>query len=135
MKMMTVQGSPVVRYVTATAAIAIVVFSLKYASDFVAPIFFATTLAILFTPMLRWLEKKGLHPGLALLVMVLGLGGFIILMITIVVVSLQHLSLQLPVYEALLLQRISDFTAALGNIGIDVQGALDSFVVDTTALD
>ncbi|SRR6266568_372385 len=75
MKMMTVQGSPVVRYVTATAAIAIVVFSLKYASDFVAPIFFATTLAILFTPMLRWLEKKGLHPGLALLVMVLGLGG------------------------------------------------------------
>ena len=55
-------------------------------------------------------------------------------MIIIVVVSLQHLSLQLPVYEELLLQRISDFTAKLGNIGIDVQAALDSFVVDTTAL-
>jgi hypothetical protein len=39
-------------------------------------------------------------------------------MIIIVVVSLQ-----LPVYEELLLQRISDFTAALGNIGIDVQAA------------
>ena len=75
MKMMTVQGSPVVRYVTAAAAIVIAVFGLKYASDFVAPIFFATTLAILFSPTLRWLEKKGLHTGLALLVMVLGLGG------------------------------------------------------------
>ncbi len=131
--MMTVQGSPVVRYLTAAAAIVIVVFSLKYASDFVAPIFFAATLAILFTPMLRWLEKKGLHTGLALLVMVLGLGGLIVLLIIILVVSLQQLSLQLPVYEELLLQRLDAFTAALGNVGIDVQGALDSFVVDTTA--
>jgi AI-2 transport protein TqsA len=134
MKMMTVQGSPIVRYVTAAAAIVIVVFGLKYASDFVAPIFFATTLAILFTPLLRWLENKGLHAGLALIVMVLGLGGLFVLFIFILVVSLQHLSLQLPVYEELLLQRISDLTAALANIGIDVQAALDSFVVDTTAL-
>ena len=133
MKMMTVQGSPVVRYVTAAAAIVIVVISLKYASDFVAPIFFAATLAILFTPTLRWLEKKGLHTGLALLVMVLGLEGLIVLLIIILVVSLQQLSLQLPVYEELLLQRLDAFTAALGNIGIDVQGALNSFVVDTTA--
>src|SRR5438034_9615059 len=134
MKMMTVQGSPVVRYLTAAAAIVIVVISLKYASDFVAPIFFATTLAILFTPTLRWLEKKGLHTGLALLVMVLGLGGLLVLMIIILVVSLEQLSLQLPVYEELLLQRLDAFAAALGNIGIDVQHALDAFVVDTTAL-
>ncbi len=60
MKMMTVQGSPVVRSLVAAAAMVIVVFGLKYASDFVAPIFFAATLAILFTPLLRWLEKKGL---------------------------------------------------------------------------
>ena len=76
MKMMTVQGSPAVRYVTAAAAIVIAVFGLKYASDFVAPIFFATTLAILFSPTLRWLENKGLNTGLALLVMVLGLGAY-----------------------------------------------------------
>ena len=66
--------------------------------------------------------------------MVLGLGGLIVLLIIILVVSLQQLSLQLPVYEELLLQRLDAFTAALGNVGIDVQGALDSFVVDTTAL-
>jgi AI-2 transport protein TqsA len=126
MKMMTVPGSPVVRYVTAAAAMVIVVFGLKYASDFVAPMFFAATLAILFTPALRWLEKKGLHTGLALLVMVLGLGGLI--------VSLQQLALRLPAYQELLLQRIDAFIAALGSIGIDLQGALNAFVVDTTAL-
>ena len=98
MKMMTVQGSPVVRYLTAAAAIVIVVFALKYSSDFLAPILLAATLAILFTPALWWLEKKGLPAGLALLVMVLALGGFIILLIIILTASLEQLALRLPYY-------------------------------------
>src|SRR6266487_3272364 len=134
MKMMTVQGSPVVRYLTAAAAIVIVVFALKYSSDFLAPILLAATLAILFTPALWWLEKKGLPAGLALLVMVLALGGFIILLIIILTASLEQLALRLPVYQELLLQRIDAFTAAMGNIGIDVQDALNSIVADTTSL-
>src|SRR5438445_7210698 len=75
MQMMTARGSPIVRYVLAAAAVVILVFGLKYSSDVLAPIFFAATLAILFTPALWWLEKKGLPAGLALLVMVLALGG------------------------------------------------------------
>ncbi len=134
MQTMTVRGSPVVRYLTAAAASVIVVFGLKYASDVLAPIFLAATLAILFTPALWWLEKKGLPAWLALLVMVLALGGFIILMIIILTVSLQQLALRLPVYQELLLQRIANLGAALGNIGIDVQDALNSSVIDTTAL-
>ena len=134
MKTMNVRGSPIFRNVLAAAAIVIVVFGLKYASDFLAPIFLATTLAILFTPLLRWLEKKGLHTGLALVVMVLGLGGLIILLILVLTASLERLALQLPVYADLLHQRIDALGAALGSIGIDVQGALNAFVVDTAAL-
>src|SRR6266480_5463016 len=134
MQTMTVRGSSILRYMLAAAAIVIIVIGLKYASDVLAPIFFATTLAILFTPALRWLEQKGLPTGLALLVMVLALGGFIILMIIILTFSLEQLALRLPVYEELLLQRIDAFTAALGSIGIDMQEALNTFVVNTTAL-
>jgi AI-2 transport protein TqsA len=118
----------------AAAAIVIVVFGLKYSSEVLAPIFLAATLAILFTPALWWLEKKGLPAWLALLVMVLALGGFIVLMIIILTASLEQLSLRLPVYADLLHQRIDAFTAALGSIGIDLQGALNAMVVDTTAL-
>jgi AI-2 transport protein TqsA len=134
MQTMTVRGSPIVRYLAAAAAIVIVVFGVKYASDVLAPIFLAATLAILFTPMLRWLEKKGLPTGLALLVMVLGLGVLIILLIIILTASLQQLSLRLPVYQELLHQRIDTLGAALGNIGSDVQDALNAIVADTTAL-
>jgi AI-2 transport protein TqsA len=134
MKMMTVEGSPLVRYLIAAAAIVIVVFGLKYSSDVLAPIFLAATLAILFTPALWWLEKKGLPAWLALLVMVLALSGFIILMIIILTASLEQLALRLPVYQELLQQRIDALGGALGSIGIDLQGALTAFVGDTTAL-
>jgi predicted PurR-regulated permease PerM len=58
MQTMTVRGSPILRYMLAAAAIVVMVIGLKYASDFLAPVFFATTLAILFTPALRPLEKR-----------------------------------------------------------------------------
>ena len=134
MQTMTVRGSPIVSKVIAAAAIVIVVFGLKYSSDVLAPILFAATLAILFTPALWWLEKKGLHAGLALLVMVLGLGGFIVLMIIILSASLEQLALRLPVYQELLHQRIDVLGAALGNIGIDVRDALNVFLGDTISL-
>jgi AI-2 transport protein TqsA len=134
MKTMMVRGSPILRYMLAAAAIVIVVFGLKYSSDVLAPIFFAATLAILFTPALWWLEKKGLPAWLALLVMVLTLGGLIIVMIIILTASLQQLSVLLPHYEELLQQRIDTFTAALGSIGIDLQVALNDFVKDTTSI-
>jgi AI-2 transport protein TqsA len=134
MKTMMVRGSPVIRPLLAAAAIVIVVFGLKYSSDVLAPIFLAATLAILFTPALWWLEKKGLPPWLALVVMVLALGGFIVLMIIILTTSLEQLSLKLPEYAELLHQRINALGAALGNAGIDLQGTLNTMVVDTTAL-
>src|SRR6516164_3642181 len=132
MKTMMVRGSPAVRYLIAAAAIVIVVFGLKYSSDVLAPIFLAATLAILFTPALWWLEKKGLHPWLALVVMVLALGGFIVLMIFILTTSLEQLSLKLPEYAALLQQRIDNLASALGSVGVDLQETLNSMVVDTT---
>jgi AI-2 transport protein TqsA len=132
MQMMTARGSPIVRYVLAAAAIVIVVFGLKYSSDVLAPILFAATLAILFTPMLRWLEKRGLPSGLALLVMVLGLGGFIVFMVIILTASVQQLALRLPVYQELLQKRIDALGTALGNIGIDVQATLNSFVTSSS---
>jgi len=132
MKRMTVRGSPGIPPLLTAAAIVIVVFGLKYSSDVMAPIFLAATLAILFTPALWWLEKKGLPSWLALVVMVLALGGFLVLMIFILTTSLEQLSLKLPEYAALLHQRIDNLAAAMGNAGVDLQETLNSMVVDTT---
>ncbi|MGC2351949.1 MAG: AI-2E family transporter [Candidatus Udaeobacter sp.] len=134
MKTMMVHGSPVIRPLLAAAAVVIVVFGLKYSSDVLAPIFLAATLAILFTPALWWLEKKGLPPWLALVVMVLALGGFILLLIFILTTSLEQLSVKMPEYAALLHERINALGAALGTMGIDLQETLNTMVVDTTGV-
>ncbi len=134
MKTMMLRGSPIIRPLLAAAALVIVVFGLKYSSDVLAPVFLAATLAILFTPALWWLEKKGLPSWLALVVLILALGGFIILMIIILTTSLERLSLNLPEYADLLHQRIEALGTALGSVGIDLQGSLNTMVVDTTAL-
>src|SRR5437016_2581901 len=132
MQTTTIRGFPILRSLLGAAAIVIVVFGLKFSSDILGPIFFAATLAVLFTPMLRWLEKKGLPTGLALLVMVLGLGGFIVLMVIILTLSVKQLSLRLPVYQDLLHRRIDTLGTALGNIGIDLQDTLNSFVTNSS---
>jgi AI-2 transport protein TqsA len=132
MQMITIRGLPILRSLLGAAAIVIVVFGLKFSSDVLAPIFFAATLAILFSPLLRWLEKKGLPAGLALLVMVLGLGCFIVIMVIILTVSLKRLALRLPVYQELLHQRIDTLGTALANIGIDLQDTLNSFVTNSS---
>jgi len=132
MQTMTVRGSPIVRYLLAAAAVVIVVFGLKFSSDVLAPIFFAATLAILFSPLLRWLEKKGVPAWLALLLMVLGLGGFILIMVIILTVSVKQLALRLPVYQELLHQRMDTLGTALGKIGIDLGDTLNSFVTSSS---
>jgi len=132
MQTMTIRGSPIVRYLLAAAAVVIVVFGLKYSSEVLAPIFLAATLAILFSPLLRWLEKKGLPAGLALLVMVLGLGGFIVLLVVILTASVKRLALRLPVYQQLLHQRMDTLGTALGKIGIDLGDTLNSLVTNSS---
>src|SRR5260370_23200638 len=128
MKTMMVRGSPLIGRLLGAAAVVIVVFGLKYSSDVLAPIFLAATLSILFTPALWWLEKKGVPSWLALVLMVLALGGFIVLMIFVLTASLEQLSLHLPEYAALLHQRIDALGAALGTIGIDLHGSLNAMV-------
>jgi AI-2 transport protein TqsA len=132
MQTMTLRGFPILRFLLGAAALVLVVFGLKFSSDVLAPIFFAATLAVLFSPMLRWLEKKGLPTGLALLVMILGLGGLIVFMVIILTVSMKQLAQRLPFYQALLHQRIDTLGTALGNMGIDLQDTLNSFVTNSS---
>jgi predicted PurR-regulated permease PerM len=58
MQTMIIRGFPILRFLLGAAAIVIVVFGLKYSSDVLGPILFAATLAILFTPLLRWLDRR-----------------------------------------------------------------------------
>ena len=44
-----------------TASLAIIITTMNMAAAYISPVLLALFLAILFTPILRWLQKKGLH--------------------------------------------------------------------------
>lgn len=96
------------------ASVVVVVAGLRAASGLLAPVLFAVTLAVLFTPLLRRLERRGLPTSLALLVMIIGLIAILGGVLLIVYVSLLDLQERLPVYQALLADRLAPLVERLG---------------------
>lgn len=98
--------APVVGPIVFAACLVIIIIGLRYTAEFVAPLFLIITLAILFTPLLRWLERKGVPSGLAIIVMLAGLLVFFAAFFFVVYASLQQLVERLPAYQAMLALRL-----------------------------
>ena len=105
--------APVVGPIVFAACLVIIIIGLRYTAEFVAPLFLIITLAILFTPLLRWLERKGVPSGLAIIVMLAGLLVFFAAFFFVVYVSLQQLVERLPAYQAMLAIRLAPLKGVL----------------------
>jgi predicted PurR-regulated permease PerM len=116
------QASRMLTGLLAAAGIVIVVAGLRYAAPILAPVLFAITLAILFTPLLRRLEHRGLPTALALVVMLVGMVLFFGAVLLVVYLSLLKLQERMPTYEALLAQRLAPLNDALNARGIPSGG-------------
>jgi AI-2 transport protein TqsA len=124
--------SPLARQIFILAAVVIVILGLKYAGEFLAPIFLAVLLAILFAPALRWLEKRGLPTSLALFVLILFLAAFFVLLILILILSLNQLETRLPIYQQLLTMRLTSLQTLLTRLGL--AGGLNLSILEGTSL-
>ena len=91
------------------AAVVIILAGLIAAKSIVIPILLAIFITILISPLLLWLQDKGLHEGLALL----GIVGILVVMMTLIGMlvssSLHAFSMNLPVYEEKLRVLLSGF--------------------------
>jgi AI-2 transport protein TqsA len=70
---------------------------------------------------------RSLLAAAAIVIVVFG-----VLMVIILTLSVKQLSLRLPFYQELLHRRIDTLGTALGNIGIDLQDTLNSFVTNSS---
>jgi len=92
--------APVIIPLVFVACLAILIIGLRYTAEILAPLFLVITLAILFAPLLRWLERKGIPSGPAILVMIAGLIAFFAAFFWVVYISLQQMVAKLPTYQA-----------------------------------
>ena len=84
-------ATPVVwHYLVGAAAVVVLVAGLQHAQGILAPFLFATFLAILCTPPLRWLQERGVPAWLALLLVLVIVTGALVFLVTVATSSIDH---------------------------------------------
>jgi AI-2 transport protein TqsA len=125
--------APVVGPIVFAACLVILIVGLRYTAEIVAPLFLVITLAILFAPLLRWLERKGVPSGPAILVMIAGLIAFFAGFFWVVYISLQQLVAKLPEYQATLSARLAPLHDVLVPPGVEVGRFIEGNFTAATA--
>lgn len=103
------------------AAIVIIVAGMRVASPILVPVLLAIFIAIISAPPLIWLENRGLPTFLALLVVILGILGFGLVLVSLVGTSLNEFQTQIPFYEQRLDHLFQTVNSFASKHGIDLQ--------------
>ncbi len=103
----------------AVAAAIIIFWGLRSLAFILAPLAMAMVITIAILPMPGWLAKKGVKPGLSLILTILAVVGALALVVFITLASLGKLAGYLPTYSA----NLSNQTSALESVGASL-GAL-----------
>ncbi|MFT5729998.1 MAG: AI-2 transport protein TqsA [Desulforhopalus sp.] len=107
------------------AAFVVVVAGMKAASSLVVPFLLAVFLAIICTPLLFWLQRKGVPELIGLLIILAAVIGISILLALVVGSSLSSFSNNLPTYQDRLAVMTADVWRLLSTYGV---------TLDTTVL-
>ena len=103
-----------------TAAFIIVVAGMRAATAIVIPFLLAVFIAIICSPPLFWLQRRGVPKALAVSVILLGLLVIMFLLVVFVGRSLNAFSQQLPTYQERLSGLITQSLDWLKSLGVDV---------------
>jgi predicted PurR-regulated permease PerM len=104
------------------ASLVIVVAGMKAAAPLLVPFLLAVFVAIISTPLLFWLERRGLSPTLATAGVVLGLLLLALILSLVLGSSMQDFARDLPGYQQRLQEYVAGLVAALADFGIAVPG-------------
>ncbi len=104
----------------AIASFIVIVAGMRAAESILVPFLLAAFIAIISTPPMFWLQKKGLPTWLSLLVVVLGilLAGFLVGML--VGTSVRDFTKELPMYETKIKEQAANATLRLEKMGVDL---------------
>ncbi len=120
-------GLPILLYI---AAFVIVVAGMQAAKPIIIPFLLSIFIAIISAPPLFWLENRGLHRSLAMVVVITGVITVVLGLGALVGSSLKNFSADLPLYQERLTQQMVHLKEWVESLGFEV--SLDAL---TTAFD
>ena len=114
--------SPAARYLILSACLIIIVAAIRSAEPIIVPFLLSAFIAVICTSPLFWLKRKGVPEGIAVLIVLLGIGFVGLIMIALVGTSLNDFSTELPIYQARLQEEMTSLFSWLNGMGINISG-------------
>jgi len=102
------------------AGFVIVIAGMSAAKAILVPFLLAAFIAIISAPPLFWLQRKGLRPWSALVIVMAGVFFIGLLVVGLVGTSVRNFTTDLPAYETKLRQQTALVMELLGNLGVRV---------------
>lgn len=117
---MVSQNAPVARFMIVMAAFVVVIAGMKSAEALLVPFFLSLFIAVICSPMLRWLKLKGLPGWLSLLIVLSGIVIAGVLIGAVVGSSIKDFRGDLPHYQERLQALSLNLQSFLGSKGIEL---------------
>lgn len=108
------------RFLIGAASLAVTLVFVRMFADFIVTIIVALLLAILFTPFLGWLRRKGMSKVLAFILIIAVVVLLMVFLFLFLVLSLSQLGAAIPVYTAELEDLKLQVQTVLASMGIDL---------------
>jgi AI-2 transport protein TqsA len=130
--------SPAARFILVVAAFVVVVAGMRAAAPLLAPFLLAIFIAVIATPPMFYLMRRGLPQWAAMLVVVVLIAGIGVLIVSLVSGSLASFSASLPAYQEKLKLLTGQLADWLQTVGVHtpedmIRGALDVSKAMSTA--
>jgi AI-2 transport protein TqsA len=108
------------RVMLVVACFVVIIAGMRAAQSILVPFLLSIFISIICGPMLLWLRRKGLHTGLALLVVILAVLVVGTLFGVLVGSSVQDFSQSLPMYQARLAEKMLALSRVLSGFGLNL---------------
>jgi len=112
--------SRVAQVLLTLAAVVIVVAGMRAAEKILVPFLLSAFVAIICGPFLSWMRRKGVPTGVALLIVICGIMGIGLLMVTLLGASVKDFSANLPAYQARLQEEARALLTWFERMGLEI---------------
>jgi predicted PurR-regulated permease PerM len=117
--MKTVPGnSSIIGVLMGGAGLFIIIFGMKLSASIMSPILLAVVIGISVSPLMSWLQRKGVMQGLALLITIVVIIVGVLGLMALIGFSVSELVVTLPQYEENLQGQKDALQATLGDLGM-----------------
>jgi len=128
-----VRDSKVIRLLIIGAAFVVIIAGMRAAQSILVPFLLSIFIAIICSPLIFWLRRKGLPMGISLILVIIGVLGIGLLIGVLVGTSLNDFSQSIPFYQERLQEKTATINSLLGKFGITFSDKLLLEYVDPGA--